>query len=226
MKKTKLVDLIKQKNIVVPLYLLPIYPKLKLSLEEFIFLMYLKDQGETFVFNPNQIAEEYHLQLPQVLNYISTLTEKHLLRVEVIKNDKNVMEEYVNLEDFYQRISLFLTEYLNDVPKEIDSNVFEMVEKEFGRTLSPMEYEIIKAWLENDTSEELIKEALKEATYNGVSNLRYIDKILYEWGKKGIKTKDDVIKHQTKYRQEKKEMKEVFDYDWFEDDDEELNSTN
>ena len=49
--------------------------------------------------------------------------------------------------------------------------------------LSPMEYEIIKAWLDNDMSEELIKEALKEATFNGVSNLRYIDKILYEWGK-------------------------------------------
>lgn len=206
---------------VIPLYLLSIYPKLKLKLDEFIFLMYLVNQGEQFVFNPNQIVEEYHLELTQVLNYISILTEKHCLRVEVIKNDKNVMEEYINLEDFYQRVLLLVTEYLNEPSVEVDHNVFEMIEKEFGRTLSPMEYEIIKAWLENNTSEELIKEALKEATYNGVSNLRYIDKILYEWGKKGIKTKEDVVKQQAKYRQEKKEPKEVFDYDWFDDDENE-----
>lgn len=218
MKKTKLMDMIKQKNIVIPLYLMPICPKLRLSMDEFVFLMYLVNQGEIIVFNPQKIAEEYHLELTQVLNYISILTDKKLLRVEVIKNDKNVMEEYINLEDFYQRISSFVTEYLNEPQEEIDSSIFEMVEKEFGRTLSPIEYEIIKAWLQNNTSEELIKEALKEATYNGVSNLRYIDKILYEWSKKGIKTKEDVIKHQNKYRQEKSEPKEVFDYDWFEDD--------
>ena len=221
MKNEKLLQLMKQKNIVIPLYLLQIHPKLKITMDEFVFLMYLINQGDVFLFDPNKISQEYHIALPQVLNYISVLTEKHLLRVEVRKNDKQIMEEYVNLEDFYHKVSLLLSEYMNTQDQEIESNVFEMIEQEFGRTLSPMEYEIIKAWLENGTSEELITEALKEATFNGVSNLRYIDKILYEWGKKGIKTKDDVFKHQTKYRQEKNEKKEVFDYDWFEEHDDE-----
>lgn len=221
MKSEKLLQLIKQRNIVIPLYLLQTYKELKLSMEEFIFLMYLVNQGELFSFNPSKIAEEYHLELTEVLNYISKLTEKHLLRVEVIKNEKNVMEEYVNLEDFYRRISLLMSEYIVQSNEKEDSNVFEMIEQEFGRTLSPIEYEIIKAWLDNDMSEELIKEALKEATFNGVSNLRYIDKILYEWGKKGIKTKEDVIKNKNKYKQERKEKQELFDYDWFEDHDEE-----
>ena len=34
--------------------------------------------------------------------------------------------------------------------------------------------------------------ALKEAVYNGVPNLRYIDKILYEWNRKGFKTPEDI----------------------------------
>lgn len=222
MKNEKLLQLIKQRNIVIPLYLLQTYKKLKISMEEFVFLMYLANQGDLFIFNPSKIASEYHLELTDVLNYISKLTDKHLLQVEVIKNEKNVMEEYINLEDFYHKISLLMSEYIiNQNDEVVESNVFEMVEQEFGRTLSPMEYEIIKAWLDNNMSEELIKEALKEATFNGVSNLRYIDKILYEWGKKGIKTKEDVIKHQSKYKQEKKEKQELFDYDWFEDNDEE-----
>ena len=35
-------------------------------------------------------------------------------------------------------------------------------------------------------------DSVKEAVFNGVSNLRYIDKILYEWGKAGIKNVNDV----------------------------------
>ena len=70
-------------------------------------------------------------------------------------------------------------------------------------------------------SEELIIEALKEATYNGVSNLRYIDKILYEWGKKGFKNKKDVENHlKRKNESENKEDKTLlFEYNWLEDED-------
>ena len=73
-------------------------------------------------------------------------------------------------------------------------------------------------------SEELIKEALKEATFNGVSNLRYIDKILYEWEKAGIKTKEDVLKNNKKRRikseeDSKKEIDlDIMDWDWFDED--------
>ena len=55
-----------------------------------------------------------------------------------------------------------------------------------------MDYEIINAWISNGYSEELITAALNEAVYNGVTNLRYIDKILYEWNKKGIKSAKDI----------------------------------
>ena len=85
-----------------------------------------------------------------------------------------------------------------------------------------MEVEIIKAWLENNISEELIREALKEATFNGVSNLRYIDKILYEWGRKNIKTVEDVEKTRKKYsKKEDKEIDidtEIFDWNWLDEE--------
>ncbi len=95
--------------------------------------------------------------------------------------------------------------------------MYTFFEKEFGRTISSMEYEIIHAWLEKGFSEELILGALKEAVYNGVNNLRYIDKILYEWQKKGYKTMKDVEKNNFKRNNEKTEMKELFDYNWLDD---------
>ena len=81
-----------------------------------------------------------------------------------------------------------------------------------------MEYEIINAWLEHNYSEELIIGALKEAVYNGVRNLRYIDKILYEWNKKGFKTMNDVNNHLEKREIREKEDSELFDYNWLDDE--------
>ena len=105
--------------------------------------------------------------------------------------------------------------------KEINidnTDMFTLFEKELGRTLSPMECEIIKEWLSSDYTEELIKEALKEAIYNNVRNLKYIDRILYTWKNKGLNTKEDVIKDKQNYRKPKEELKDIFDYNWLEDD--------
>ncbi len=68
------------------------------------------------------------------------------------------------------------------------------LKKEFGRTLSNTDFEIINAWIESGFSEELIEAALKEAVYNGALTLRYVDKVLYEWNRKGIKVPADIKK--------------------------------
>jgi DNA replication protein len=223
MKSSKLVELLKKGNFVVPLSLFQLRDKFDLSLEEFIFLIYLTNLGTQFTFDPNRLAGDLNI----TLSMIDTLTEKHYISLEVIKNDKNVMEEYIVLDLFYEKLTNLLIADINQEKKEEEknSNIFETVEKEFARPLTSIEYEIINAWLEDGTKEELILEALKEAVYSGVCNLRYIDKIIYEWGKKGIKTKEDVEKNRLKFKekQEKKEKLELFEYDWFEDGEDEEN---
>ena len=94
------------------------------------------------------------------------------------------------LDLFYNKLLLLLVN--GEEKEEKDTGIFETFESEFGRTLSPMEYEYIKAWMEDGFSEEILKEALKEAIYSGVPKLRYIDSIIYDWRKKGYKTVDDV----------------------------------
>ena len=75
-----------------------------------------------------------------------------------------------------------------------------------------MEYDIISNWLESKISKELIIMALKEAVYNGVGNLRYIDKILYEWNKKGIKNAVDLESKNKKEENAKDNI--YYEYDW------------
>lgn len=216
-----LIEFYKSGNIVIPLFLLKRYSDLKLELDEFIFLIYLSNKKDKSPFNPTQISEDLNISLKEVMKYISLLTDKKFLSVDVIKNEKNILEDVINLDNFYKKISLLAMSESNKNKTEMDKSVFTFIETEFGRTLSPMENEIIKSWLENGSTEELVKEAVKEATFNGVNNLRYIDKILYEWGKKGIKNKEDVEKNRNNHRQKDKEeqLEEIFDYNWFEEDD-------
>ncbi len=223
MKSAKLIDIFKQGHVVIPLFMLQHYKDLKLEVGEFLFLMYLYNLGNKFIFDPSKFASDLNLDIKDVMNYIGTLSDKHFIRVEVMKNEKGLMEEMVLMDDFYSKLSLITMGEVNSVSSADNSNIYEVIEKEFGRTLSPMEYEIIRAWLDNDMSEELIQEAIKEATYNGVSNLRYIDKILYEWSKLGIKTAKDVSDNRKKRAKAKEETSsdvdmDIMDWDWFDDD--------
>ena len=222
--KNSNIDLIfRERNIVVPLFLLKNYKKFNIDLNEFVFLMYLYNLGDKTVFNPNKFASELNMDLADVMSIIGILTDKKIIRVEVIKNDKGLMEEVVLLDDFFNKITyIFLDEFNKGIDKD-NSSIFSMIEKEFGRTLSPIEIEIINAWLEHNFSEDIIKEAVKEAVFNGVSNLKYIDRILYEWDKNGIKTIKDVEerrkKHQKSKEKEEKEIDmDIVDWDWFSED--------
>ena len=219
MSSMKIIDLFSSGNMVIPLYLLKYYRKFNLKLDEFIFLMYLYNIGNKVIFNPNKYKEELGVELNDIMNYISVLSDKGFIKVDVIKNDKGLMEEVILLDDFFNKVSLFAIESDNDT--KLNSNVYELIEKEFGRTLSPIEYEIISAWLENNFSEELIKEALKEATFNGVSNLKYIDKILYEWGKAGIKNSNDVEERRRNRKRKNDDSNidlDIVDWNWFDDE--------
>ncbi len=215
MKENKLLSVIKDGNVVVPLYLFKRIKELKLTLEEFLFLMYLYNKGNKIIFNPNIFKEDLAYELMDVMKMVSALSEKDFITVDVEINDKGIREEYINLDNFFNKVNLMMLEDANN--KVVDSDIFSFIENEFSRTLSPSEFEFIKAWLENGNSEEFVKEAVKEASINGVSNLRYVDKILYEWNKKGFKTVEDIKKNKQEFREKKNEKVEIFEYDWLDE---------
>lgn len=200
MKYGKLVDMVKSGNIVIPVYIYKEFPNLGIDLESFIFLMFLNGKGNNQPFDINRLSEEYMTDIKTIMNYISKLQSSNLIEIKVIKNEKNIMEEFISLDSFYEKIALLEVGEISK--KEQDSSdIFSILEKELGKTLTPMETEIVKAWKESNYTDEVIKDAIKEAVINGVANLRYIDKILYEWAKKGIKTHEDVEKNNKEFRE-------------------------
>lgn len=213
----KVISLIKNGNINIPRLLLLNYKELNLKDNEFILIIYLLNEID--VFNPKKISDDMKMSMPEVLELVSSLEEKGFLSISVRKVN-NIREDYIDFKNLYSKLSFLIINENVVITEEKKENLFDCFEKEFARTLSPVEYELINGWKEIGYSEEIIILALKEAVFNGVSNLRYIDKILYDWKKKGLTTKEDVEKNKREFKSKKVEKKELIDYDWLNDNDE------
>ena len=211
-----IINLFKQRPIIIPRILLAKYKKLNLTEEELIILIYIMDKGDKVIYNPDIFVKGLGFDKYKAMEIINNLVEKNIISIIVEKNEKNKSEEYISLELLYSKL---LNNIIEIEEKKITStDIFSKFENEFGRPLSPMEYEIIKGWINDKFSEDIITEALKEAVYNNVSNLRYIDRILYEWKKKGFKNKEDIIKDKLNFKKTKQEKIDIFDYNWLEDE--------
>lgn len=205
-------ELLKEKKFIAGNHLIKQTIKLGLSFDEFLLLLYFEN-SDTNVFDVELIKNNMGINEEMVMNSFNKLMSKNLISFETGKDSEGRIVDGISLEKFYDLIE-------EEAKKENVNNeeLFAIFENEFARTLSPSEYEYINSFLTLGFSEEIILGALKEAVYNGATNMRYIDTVLHEWKKKGYKNMDDVRNNKIKKETEKNE--EIFDFDWLNDDDE------
>lgn len=187
-----------KKDFIVNSNIIKCISNLDMSLNEFLLVLYFINVS--CVLNTDDIQEKLGFDEEKAVSTFGSLLDKKFIEMEV-ENTNNKIVEKINLTPLYDRLALNVRE------KEKTTDIYALFERELGRTLSSFEYEMINKWLEMGIKEDLIKDALKEAILNNVRNFKYIDKIIYEWNKNGIK------KHSKETKSE-----EMFDYDWLEED--------
>ena len=156
------------------------------------------------------------MSLDDVMAAFNSLLSKNLIELKQGKDLDGRLEDFVSIDNIYEIVMKNLKDEEKEEEKE---DIFEIIAKEFDRKLSPTDFEIINAWLEIGTSKELIKGALKEASFNGVKTLKFIDSKIYEWNKKGLKTMEDVNNYmKSKDNSSMIDLSEIEDIDWLNDD--------
>ncbi len=215
--KDQVMKLLTAKKLVVSGEIIKVAINSNLSLDEFLVLIYF-DNSFNNNFDIELVSKVLGLDVNKAMEAFNSLMVKGLVSLESVKDIENRLNEVVKLDGTYRLIMDSSIEESKSIVKE---DIFRTFEKELGRTMSPMELELINGWLISGTSEELILGALREAVYNGVSNFRYIDKIIYEWEKKGFKTMDEVNSYiKNRYNEKSKDKvvskkeQEISDYDW------------
>ena len=190
-------NIFKSKDFVINCNIIKCIKSLDISLEEFLLILYFINISCEL--NTDDIKDKLGFEEEVVFNTFNSLINKKYIEMDVKNKNGNIIE-MIKLDPFYDRLAL------NRKTDDNTSDIYSLFEQELGRTLSSFEYEIINKWIEKGIDEETIKKALKEAILNGVTNFKYIDKIIYEWSKNNVK---QIKKKET--------LEDLFDYDWLDD---------
>lgn len=182
-----------------------------------IHLLHFQAQGRFFP-SINELEQRMTLTSEEIMGVLQRLVRHGYLYIEEIDDESGKLSEKYNLAPTFLKLkkelerSFEVTEIKKDDKEKEDKviNIFKIFEQEFGRPLSPMEIELINTWIDKDKyADEIILYALKEAVYASKLNFRYIDKILFEWQKKNIKTVEQIKEHIKQFRSNQDLAKEV-----------------
>jgi DNA replication protein len=155
-----------------------------------------------------ELAERMSVKTDQVAKLLRNLHQNHLIQINQERQNGLLTESY-SLLPLWQRLAeLCIEEVGSAVQEESPSTqqaafqqLIQQFEHEFGRPLSPFEYEMLSQWIDQDGhSEELIETALQEAIFCGKLSFRYIDRILLEWKRNQITTVNQAIEFARKFR--------------------------
>lgn len=217
-------------NVSIPSFLFVHYAEMGLDEQELILLMQLQHfqkQGNLFP-TPNEISERMSFSPAECMNILRKLMQKGFLEIKEEPTTDAVLSERYSLLPLQEKIvAHFLLKQKRQNVKneqEEEKSLYTIFEQEFGRPLSPFECETLGMWIDNDShSSAVIKAALREAVISGKLNFRYIDRILFEWKKNGIKTVEQAKSYSEKFRSSQRREKpsepkaqQVSIYNWLE----------
>lgn len=206
MNKEKMVDWLAEGSLAIPKLLLKHYKGLGLNEEEFILLLHVYssiESGNSFP-TPKELSERMTCSEMRCMEILQYLIQRGFLQIEE-SHEQDVFAEIYSLRPLWEKLMLFLLDLESKQTKlaqaKEETDFYTVFEQEFGRPLSPIECETIAMWLDHDGHEPiLIKAALREAVLSGKLNFRYVDRILLEWKKKGIKTIEQAKEQGLKFR--------------------------
>lgn len=183
----------KSGNLVYPSALLFHFKDIFTNTDDFLVWQFFYLQNTTRINDlaPSQIATALGKSVADVNRSISSLTSQELLDIKTIKVGDEI-ETIIDASPVLEKLDQLVTKSKEQpVHDEDQGNQFKQIvsefERELGRFLSPFELEDLEKTVKEDKTDiDLIREALKEAVFNGKTNWKYIQAILRNWRKEGI----------------------------------------
>lgn len=179
--------------------------------EIIIAFMFIKNQldrdSEKWEDERNKRKEAGRLGgIKRALNQQQKLSSKSKQCLGVLKSAKQNQANQADNVDV--NVDVYVNDNVNDNVINTNTstnNIYNYIEENFGRTLSPVEYEQISKWEDN----ELTRYAIKQAVLNGAYRIKYIESILNDYEKNGIKTVQEAQEKEKEFKKIKEEKKEL-----------------
>ncbi|HEL0704017.1 DnaD domain-containing protein [Streptococcus equi] len=179
-------------NLVLPTALLFHYKDIFKSSDDFLVwqFFYLQNTTRLDELVPSQIANALGKSVAEVNKAISSLTSQGLLDMKTIEMAGEI-EIIFDASPVLVTLDQLLARDEKSEHEQQNTNQLKLLvdefERELGRFLSPMELEDLEKTIHDDQTDlDLVREALREAVFNGKTNWKYIQAILRNWRKEGI----------------------------------------
>lgn len=191
----------------IPSILMTNYVKLGLTEEQLMLLLHIRRFAQEGIYFPTpvQLQSRMTINNERCTYQLKEMLKRGFLSIQEKQDEDGRLSEAFSLKPLMEKVATHLIDQSidndKDQKKSEEGQLFRRFESEFSRPLSPMEMEMISMWLDDDQHEPMIIEAaLREAVVSSKLNFRYIDRILHEWKKNGIKTIQQAKEHGEKIR--------------------------
>lgn len=166
--------------------LLEFYKRLNLNENDVMVIFMIKhllEQKNTLI-TADLLAIKMNLPVEIIDGVLVALMRKKY--IAYTESDKGLVTSLEPLEtklsELYQEdINKDQMNKFNAEASRAIKNIYEIFEKELGRTLSPVELSLIDEWVNNGISEQACVEALHEALSKKKTSLKAVDHILLKW---------------------------------------------
>ncbi|GMA48736.1 DNA replication protein [Alicyclobacillus contaminans] len=194
-----------------PRELMKRYPELSIGPAEFLVLLQIitsiQVDGVDFL-TPQELGQRCGMDADATAVHMERLVERGLLSIGERIDDQQTHSAYFDLKPLWQRLRG--RDPLTSPVREWRKDAITLFEEEFGRPLSYMECDQIRQWMERDGHPEwLIVEALREAVFANKFSFRYIDRVLFDWYRNGVRTKAELEAYRENYRERAKSRAET-----------------
>lgn len=143
--------------------------------------------GYCFASN-DYLANLFQETTQSISNKIKHLEQCDYIEIEYERKGCEIINRSIRLKNYYiDDIKNFIptiekvfkdknisNKNINNKNNSSSNTIFDFIEINFGRTLNPIEYEVISKWEDN----ELTRYAIKQAVLNNKYNIKYINTIL------------------------------------------------
>lgn len=161
----------------------------------------------SFVTGRKKLSQELGMSEQEIRTCLKKLEKSENLTINATKQFSIISIK--NYNEYQQRNQRATNEQPLSKNIDIINNYYlNKIQENFGRTIAPLEADLIESWVKEIDDTRKIDYAINETITNGVRNLRYTDKIL-----KNIKNRnyEELIENS---KEEDSCYVEIPDYDW------------
>lgn len=176
-------------------YLLDHFREVGMTTDQLLVFFQLRRYMDRGIQLPSaeEIATHLGWDKQRVYQLLHEMISQKLMTITTVTDDQGQKQDTYDFRLLTEKLSrLAVQSTQQEVAVTADNEraaVFNQIETEFGRPLSPIEMENIEQWLDQDHYRpELIQLALKEAVLSQAYSLKYMDRILLSWERKNLTT--------------------------------------